>query len=205
MLWGAAVLLRHNDVRDFDAADTHAALSACHPLLTNLRAINAGTRRPVGSRAAGVVVLDHRGEVESVSETADAWFGALRSSTGIGGEVPRVIYDVGLHGGTRASPAIRQLDRSGWAALSASRLDPDRTAVCIRTPTTTELVPTFALRRRLAPRETQILDLLIDGAASKHIARKLNLSLHTVDFHLGNLYRKSHVNSRDELLAQFTT
>jgi DNA-binding CsgD family transcriptional regulator len=45
----------------------------------------------------------------------------------------------------------------------------------------------------------------MEGAASKHIARQLNLSAHTVDFHLGNLYRKSEVTGREELLAQFMT
>lgn len=47
----------------------------------------------------------------------------------------------------------------------------------------------------LTEREREILGLLADGLAQKEIADRLNLSPHTVDTHLRNLYAKLHVRS----------
>lgn len=53
----------------------------------------------------------------------------------------------------------------------------------------------------LSERETQILESLIDGLSYKAIADKLFLSVHTVRFHLHNIYKKLHVKSRAEAVT----
>ena len=53
----------------------------------------------------------------------------------------------------------------------------------------------------LSQRESEILHHLIDGNSYKMIAGKLSISAHTVNFHLKNIYRKLHVNSKSEAVA----
>ncbi|MCX6537429.1 MAG: response regulator transcription factor [Acidobacteria bacterium] len=48
----------------------------------------------------------------------------------------------------------------------------------------------------LSQREKETLEFLVQGLATKEIADRLDLSIHTVDTHLRNIYRKLHVHSR---------
>ena len=54
----------------------------------------------------------------------------------------------------------------------------------------------------LTSREKEIVDCLIQGFSYKMIASKLSLSLDTVRFHLRNVYKKLHVNSKAEVIAK---
>ncbi len=54
----------------------------------------------------------------------------------------------------------------------------------------------------LSDRETEVLQCLIEGHSYKAIADKLFISVHTVRFHLHNIYEKLHVRSRAELVAK---
>ncbi len=54
----------------------------------------------------------------------------------------------------------------------------------------------------LTVRETEILRLLVDGLLKKQIADQLDLSYHTVDTHIRNIYGKLHVNSRSSAVAK---
>jgi DNA-binding CsgD family transcriptional regulator len=46
-----------------------------------------------------------------------------------------------------------------------------------------------------------VLDLVADGLAAKQMARRLGLSVLTVNDHLNATYRKVRVSGREELLA----
>lgn len=54
----------------------------------------------------------------------------------------------------------------------------------------------------LSDRELDVLQLLIEGHSYKAIADKLFLSVHTIRFHLHNIYEKLHVRSRMEAVAK---
>lgn len=56
--------------------------------------------------------------------------------------------------------------------------------------------------KSLSPREVEITLLYIDGLALKEIAWQLNISVHTVEQHRANIYRKLRLHSRHELLKQ---
>lgn len=58
-----------------------------------------------------------------------------------------------------------------------------------------------ASRVELSPRESQILDLLMDGGCAKTIARTLAISPGTVRNHIKSVYAKLGVHSQVELLA----
>ncbi|GAB3852066.1 response regulator transcription factor [Hymenobacter terrigena] len=54
----------------------------------------------------------------------------------------------------------------------------------------------------LTPREQQVLQGIVDGLSDKEISTRLDLSTLTVRTHVKHVYRKMHVNSRTQLLAQ---
>jgi DNA-binding NarL/FixJ family response regulator len=55
---------------------------------------------------------------------------------------------------------------------------------------------------RLTPQETELLKLLIEGHHKKTAAREMNISFHTVSFHLKNIYEKLQVHSKTEAVAK---
>ncbi len=56
---------------------------------------------------------------------------------------------------------------------------------------------------KLTKRETEILELLINGLSYKEIAAKCAISLDTVFSHIKKIYTKLKVNSRSEISARF--
>ncbi|HSA55444.1 MAG TPA: response regulator transcription factor [Gemmatimonadaceae bacterium] len=54
----------------------------------------------------------------------------------------------------------------------------------------------------LSDRERQILQLLVDGLTKQQIAANLDLSPHTIDGHVRNIYMKLHVNNRSGAVAK---
>jgi two-component system nitrate/nitrite response regulator NarL len=54
----------------------------------------------------------------------------------------------------------------------------------------------------LTPRETEILTLIAQGFSNKAVARRLNISVHTVKFHLEALFAGLGVTNRAEAVAK---
>jgi DNA-binding NarL/FixJ family response regulator len=71
-----------------------------------------------------------------------------------------------------------------------------------------QLLARFGKEGRAAPRETltareqQVLRLLARGLRNKEIARQLQVSERTVNFHLANIYQKLNVSGRTEALSR---
>jgi len=59
----------------------------------------------------------------------------------------------------------------------------------------------FVARFNLSPREEQVVRLLHEGLSTGDVARRLNISLHTVRDHIKHLYRKTETSSRGELFT----
>jgi DNA-binding CsgD family transcriptional regulator len=53
----------------------------------------------------------------------------------------------------------------------------------------------------LTPREIQVLNLMAEGASNKTIARRLEISVHTVKFHVGSLLDKLDAAGRTDAVA----
>lgn len=58
---------------------------------------------------------------------------------------------------------------------------------------------------RLTEREKEILNLIIGGLTKRKIAEILNLSYHTIDSHLRNIYRKLGVQSKSQAITKALT
>jgi DNA-binding NarL/FixJ family response regulator len=54
----------------------------------------------------------------------------------------------------------------------------------------------------LSDREVEVLQLLAEGISNKAIALQLNLSEHTIKFHVNTIFRKLRVQSRTEAVVQ---
>ena len=54
----------------------------------------------------------------------------------------------------------------------------------------------------LTPRELEVLQALSQGLSNKAIARKLEISLHTVKFHVESVFRKLGARNRTEAVAK---
>jgi DNA-binding NarL/FixJ family response regulator len=54
----------------------------------------------------------------------------------------------------------------------------------------------------LTPREVEVLAALAEGMTNKAIARRLDISLHTVKFHVESLFRKLGARTRTEAVAK---
>ena len=54
----------------------------------------------------------------------------------------------------------------------------------------------------LTKKENEIVNALVDGLSYKLIADKLEISIDTVRFHIRNIYRKLHVNSKAEVISK---
>ncbi len=65
-----------------------------------------------------------------------------------------------------------------------------------------KLVPLKNRDAQLTPREFQILRLLADGHSYKTCADQLSLSLHTVRFHIRNIYEQLHVHSKSDAVLK---
>jgi len=65
----------------------------------------------------------------------------------------------------------------------------------------TKLAPTQQ-GYELAPRERNVLELLVQGLTNKEIAERLALSIHTVDTYIRKVYEKLHVNTRSGAVAK---
>jgi DNA-binding NarL/FixJ family response regulator len=65
-----------------------------------------------------------------------------------------------------------------------------------------EFRPKETAEYRLTPQETQLLKLLVEGHHKKTAAREMEISIHTVSFHLKNIYEKLQVHSKTEAVAK---
>ena len=211
-MWGGLILLRRDDVAAFSDQDAALAVYAIAPALTKLRLRPARPPHPPGPPPApGVVILNEANAVQATSPQAETWFADLGIEADQLDQIPRVVYELGLaarrgaEGGTVGGPLVARVQTTSgrWLALQAGQLDDQHVAVTLYPPTARELLPAFAAWNSYTLRESQIVASLLDGLASKQIARRLDLSIHTVDYYLTNVYRKTDVTGREDLLAQF--
>ena len=64
-------------------------------------------------------------------------------------------------------------------------------------------VPKKASEDLLTGKEKQIVEAMTEGLSYKLIADRLSVSIDTVRFHIKNIYRKLHVNSKAEVIGKY--
>ena len=90
--------------------------------------------------------------------------------------------------------ALRALAQ-GLAVFDSEFLTLVESSAPAPTPLTAEIMTT---------REMEVLNMLAEGLANKQIALRLNISEHTVKFHVNAIMTKLNVQSRTEAVVQAT-
>jgi DNA-binding CsgD family transcriptional regulator len=203
-LWGALVLLRERGRPAFADEEAIAAAAIAPPLTRAVRQVSVRPRgQPPPPLPPGVVIVGPDDTAESVSPQAAAWFGDFYTH---GHPVPYVVFQAVTAArdehGARADQLARIPTLSGrWLCLAACPLGGGRVAVVLQPATADQLLPAMAAWHEFTPRQLDVLRLLLRAYSIKQIARRLELSPHTVEDHLKTLYRKTGTNSQQELIA----
>ena len=102
-----------------------------------------------------------------------------------------------------AGAALRSEVQSGAvrvpAGVDSLMLSPQALAPAVSPPAAGEEEP---LIEQLTPRERAVLALVADGLGNREIGRELDISEHTVKFHLASIFGKLGASSRTEAVRR---
>jgi DNA-binding NarL/FixJ family response regulator len=113
------------------------------------------------------------------------------------------LWSLGIRAMLRRDAPAASIVAAMQAALhSVAALDPDFvTAVLPDAAILPDTLPEFT---ELTPRESEVLYLLAEGLTNKAIAQRLEISDHTVKFHVNAILGKLNAQSRTEAVVQAT-
>ncbi len=205
--WGLVGLYRETGRPDFSAQDIELVRRVAPGLAAGARhALLLGqAREPDLPQAPGLVVLDERLAVESATPTAAGWLADL------GGTIERppasVLTVAGQVLSGSAGPAESRVraDSGRWIVLYGARLasrDGGRhVSVVIEAAQPTHLTSLLMRAYGLTAREQEVARLVLRGQSTETIARELVIASGTVQAHLRNIFEKTGVRSRRELVG----
>jgi DNA-binding CsgD family transcriptional regulator len=208
-IWGVLTLLRETGRRSFSASEAATAGRLSAPLAAALKRYAAGRPlRPARSMLApGIIVVGSDGKIRATSPTARDWLGTLvphRARTN-DDELFGNIWSITFAAQQTDSEVLTRIPRPlGWMVLRGQLLDgaePDEVVVTAQPASADVLLPALTAWYGITSREQTVIAQLFDGLSTKQIARRLQLSQHTVNDHLKAIYRKTDMSGRDELVA----
>jgi DNA-binding NarL/FixJ family response regulator len=100
----------------------------------------------------------------------------------------------------KKTPPVRLLESLKEAVTGGAPMSPEvarRVMALFR-----EIRPPERADYELTPHETRLLKLLVDGHNYKTAALELNVTVHTVSFHLRSIYAKLQVHTKSEAVAK---
>ena len=174
-------------------------LASIPVLMERLRVAVHATNAP--RRAAlGKIVVEAGHVVVGVDDAADV---VLADGDGPPGETRPVVTlggaDDDLSGVLSGDADASQIDAAIRAVAAG---------LVVRLPGAREREIGFGAMREslghvlLTPREIEVLAALAEGMTNKAVARRLDISLHTVKFHVESLFRKLGARTRTEAVAK---
>jgi DNA-binding CsgD family transcriptional regulator len=204
--WGALSLFRDELRHPFTDTDLEAAADLAGPLAVALRRDQVRRTGPAqDARAAGIVLVGTDGRFLHISPEAQGWLGNLASDGVSVDDISRVVYEVAFaaSSGKQAALSRARTADGGWLVVSGTKtpVAPVDVTVVIQPASVGQVLPALAAWTGLSRREFEVLQLVAAGLAAKQIAKRLNLSVLTVNDHLRATYRKAGVSGREELLA----
>lgn len=215
--WGALALYRAPGQPRFEARDiaflrevsTHLAAGARRGLLIGEAA------DPEGPHAPGLLVLNEAWEVESMTPGVERWLeelpGGEQLSRGrlpaavlaVAGRAVRAARDTSKPGDIAFSRVLSQVGQ--WIVLHGAALvtdGPRRIAVIVESAHPARITPLLMSAYGLTEREQDVTRLVLQGESTAGIANRLVVSPHTVQEHLKNVFEKTGVRSRRELVSK---
>ncbi len=204
--WGMVGLYRETGRPAFSTRETDLVRRVAPWLAAGARrALLLGqAREPDLPQAPGLLVLDDRLHVESATPATPAWLADLGGTV----ETPPagVLALAGqVVGGTGAVSSRVPTGDGRWIVLHGSRLihRDGRRGVSIVLEAAQPVHLTSLLMRAygLTPREREVTRRVLRGEPTTTIARELAIASGTVQAHLRNVFEKTGVRSRRDLVA----
>jgi DNA-binding CsgD family transcriptional regulator len=209
--WGAVHIARREHRRDFTADDAAALASITAAIADGIRnsiRFDAARQTADGS-APGLVVLGASNDVKLITPPAQELLAAMRSPALA--TVPSPVLALAGFTRSRSHDRDRQPDTvavptpSGWITLHASLPEggaDGRVAIVLERTASPQTTAIRLETHGVTAREREIATLLAHGLTNPEIATRLVLSLYTVQDHIKNLFEKTGVSSRQELVAR---
>jgi DNA-binding CsgD family transcriptional regulator len=214
--WGSISLMRGAEHPDFDGVELDFLVRVA-PLLAE------GVRRgvlvgeacdPDRLDAPGLLVVDEQLELVSSTPGVERWLAELPGSWERDGTLPTCVRAVAARalrtaeGGDAPGEVAfaRVLSAAGrWILLHGAAMVTDgrrRGAVIVEAAHPARLAPLLMTAYGLTRREREVTRAVLRGDTTTEIAAALQVSGHTVQQHLKNIFEKVGVRSRRELTAR---
>ncbi|MGA9747183.1 MAG: helix-turn-helix transcriptional regulator [Nocardioides sp.] len=205
--WGLVGLYRETGRPRFSSQDVELvhrvspalAVGARHGLLLGQ------AREPDLPHAPGLVILDERLAVESATPTAPRWLADLGGTVETPPASVLVVAGQVLSEDSGAAESRVRVDDGRWIVLHGSRLahrdGRRRVSVIIEAAQPEHLTSLLMRAYGLTSREQEVARLVLRGESTETIVRELAIATGTVQAHLRNIFEKTGVRSRRELVA----
>ena len=213
--WGALGLYREPGAPTFTETDKHFVRAISPHLAAGARrAMTLGEARdPESPDAPGLLVIDERWTVRSATPGAERWLAMLPDGDPEAGILPSAVIAVvaqTLHtladGGPSAVAFSRVLGEDGtWILLHGAPLsgeDARRVAVIVEPAHPARIYPLLMSAYGLTERERDVVEFVLTGSSTAEIAATLFVSPLTVQNHLKNIFDKTGVHSRRDLVGK---
>jgi DNA-binding CsgD family transcriptional regulator len=215
-VWGAVGLYRSPGEPMFNSEEK-AFLKAIGPdLATGARTglLVGEARDPQWPDSPGLIVLSEAGEVESTTPGVERWLSDLPDGDLDAGRLPTAVHAVAGralrtaegHDEPGEVALARVLSRSGtWIVLHGTSLVASgsrRAAVIVEPAHPARITPLLMSAYGLTEREQEVTRLVLRGDSTVQIAERLVVSHHTVQQHLKNIFEKTGVRSRRDLVGK---
>jgi DNA-binding CsgD family transcriptional regulator len=215
-VWGGLGMFREPDRPLFDA-DEQAFLAAISPPMADAvrRALLIGeSADPEGPGAPGMIVLGPDWRPELLSPGVEEWLRDLPDGNWGASRLPTAVLAVAARAARSATSTdnpsevavARVLTRSGrWVVLHGVPLTAtgsQRVAVIVEPAHPSRIAPLLMSAYGLTQREQQLTRLVLQGYSTLDIADHLVISVHTVQGHLRNIFTKTGVRARRDLVTK---
>lgn len=209
--WGAVHIARREHRRDFTPEDANALASITATIAAGVRTSLRfdAARQTSDSSAPGLVVLGASNHIEMITPPAQELLAAMRSPALA--PIPTPLLALAGFTRGRSHDPDRQPDTvavptpSGWITLHASLPEggaDGRVAIVLERTASPQTTAIRLEAHGVTAREREIATLLAHGLTNPEIATRLVLSPYTVQDHIKNLFEKTGVSSRQELVAR---
>jgi DNA-binding CsgD family transcriptional regulator len=215
--WGCLALYREPGQPSFDADELEFLHAVSMPLAEGARRglLIGEATDPEGPEAPGLVVLKEDWSVESLTPGVERWLSELPDGDWeAGDQLPPAVLAVAGRALRSAEHAdapgevafARVLSATGqWIVLHGASLasaGPRRIAVIVEPAHPARITPLLMAAYGLTDREQEVTRLVLQGDSTAQIAERLVLSPHTVQQHLKNIFDKTNVRSRRDLVGK---
>ena len=213
-VWGALGLYREPERPMFDAAELAFIQSVSQSMADGIRRglLVGEATDPEGVEAPGLIVLGEDWQPESISPSAEQWLAELPRDTR-SDQLPTSVLSVAGRALRGADPEhsgevaqARVLTRSGrWVILHGvplAAVGQRRVAVIVEPAHPAKISPLLMSAYGLTEREQEVTRLVLQGFSTTEIAERLVISASTVQQHLRNVFDKTGVRSRRDLVTK---